>query len=99
MVENFYSYKNFCGLIPLKFVKLNKEVFNMFIDARLEKLENLYDKYDSAITKKEKRLVLNEILEIDPTDIDSMHRLVDLLPEKQQLDALLKLKEDAWQIN
>lgn len=63
MVENFYSYKNFCGLIPLKFIKLNKEVFNMFIDARLEKLENLYDKYDSAITKKEKRLVLNEILE------------------------------------
>ena len=70
----------------------------MFDDARLEKLENLYDKYDSAITKSEKRLVLNEILEINPTDIDSMHRLVDLLPEKQQLDALLKLKEDAWQI-
>ena len=69
----------------------------MFDDARLEKLENLYDKYDSAITKKEKRLVLNEILEINPTDIDSMHRLVDLLPEKQQLDALLKLKEDARQ--
>ena len=70
----------------------------MFDDARLEKLENLYDKYDSAITKSEKRLILNEILEINPTDIDSMHRLVDLLPEKQQLDALLKLKEDAWQI-
>ena len=63
----------------------------MFDDARLEKLENLYDKYDSAITKSEKRLALKEILEIDPTDIDSMHRLVDLLPEKQQLDALLKL--------
>ena len=46
MVGNFYSYKNFCGLMPLKFIKLNKEVFNMFIDARLEKLENLYDKYD-----------------------------------------------------
>ena len=95
MVGNFYSYKNFCGLMPLKFIKLNKEVFNMFDDARLE---NLYDKYDSALTKSEKRLVLNEILEINPTDIDSMHRLVDLLPEKQQLDALLKLKEDAWQI-
>ncbi len=67
-------------------------------DARLEKLENLYDKYDSATTKSEKRRFLNEILEINPTDIDSMHRLVDLLPEKQQLDALLKLKEDAWQI-
>lgn len=70
----------------------------MFDDATLEKLENLYDKYDSATTKSEKRLVLNKILEINPTDIDSMHRLVDLLPEKQQLDALLKLKEDAWQI-
>ena len=70
----------------------------MFDDARLEKLENLYDEYDSATTKSEKRRVLNEILEINPTDIDTMHRLVDLLPEKQQLDALLKLKEDAWQI-
>ena len=28
----------------------------MFDDARLEKLENLYDKYDSAITKSEKGL-------------------------------------------
>ena len=36
----------------------------MFDDARLEKLENLYDKYDSAITKSEKMHVLNEILEI-----------------------------------
>ena len=70
----------------------------MFDDATLEKLEKLYYKYDSAITKGEKRRALNEILEINPTDIDSMHRLVDLLPEKQQLDALLKLKEDAWQI-
>ena len=70
----------------------------MFDDERLEKLEHLYDKYDSATTKSEKRQALNEILEINPTDIDSMHRLVDLLPEKQQLDALLKLKEDAWQI-
>ena len=93
MVRDFYSYKNFCGLMPLKFIKLNKEVFDMFDDVILEKLENLYDKYDSAITKSEKRRVL-----INPTDIDSMHRLVDLLPEKQQLDALLKLKEDAWQI-
>ena len=84
--------------MPLKFIKLNKGVFDMFDDAILEKLENLYDKYDSAISKSEKRRVLNEILEINPTDIDSMHRLVDLLPEKQQLDALLKLKEDAWQI-
>ena len=66
MVKDFYSYKNFCGLISLKFIKLNNEVFNMFDDARLEKLENLYDKYDSAITKSEKRLVLNEILEINP---------------------------------
>ena len=98
MVRDFYSYKNFCGLAPLKFIELNKEVFDMFDDARLEELENLYDKYDSATTKSEKRRVLNEILEINPTDIDSMHRLVDLLPEKQQLDALLKLKEDAWQI-
>ena len=70
----------------------------MFDDATLEELEKLYYKYDSAITKGEKRRALNEILEINPTDIDSMHRLVDLLPEKQQLDALLKLKEDAWQI-
>lgn len=70
----------------------------MFDDARQEKLENLYDIYDSATIKSEKRRALNEILEINPTDIDSMHRLVDLLPEKQQLDALLKLKEDAWQI-
>ena len=98
MIKDFYSYKNSCGLVPLKFIELNKEVFDMFDDARLEKLENLYDKYDSATTKSEKRRVLNEILEINPTDIDSMHRLVDLLPEKQQLDALLKLKEDAWQI-
>ena len=37
--QDFYSYKNFCGLLPLKFIKLNKEVFNMFDDARLEKLE------------------------------------------------------------
>ena len=51
MVRDFYSYKNFCGLMPLKFIKLKNEVFNMFDDARLEKLENLYDKYDSAITK------------------------------------------------
>lgn len=95
MVRDFYSYKSFCGLVPLKFIELNKEAFDMFDDARLE---NLYDKYDTATTKNEKRRVLNEILEINPTDIDSMHRLVDLLPEKQQLDALLKLKEDAWQI-
>ncbi len=98
MVRDFYSHKNFCGLAPLKFIELNKEVFDMFDDARLEKLENLYVKYDSATTKSEKRRVLIEILEINPTDIDSMHRLVDLLPEKQQLDALLKLKEDALQI-
>ena len=70
----------------------------MFDDATLEKLEKLYCEYDSATTKGEKRRALNEILEINPNDIDSMHRLVDLLPEKQQLDALLKLKEDAWQI-
>lgn len=70
----------------------------MFDDATLEKLEKLYYEYDSATTKGEKRRALNEILEINPTDIDSMHRLVDLLPEKQQLDALLRLKEDAWQI-
>ena len=70
----------------------------MFDDARLDKLENLYDEYNSATTKSEKRRVLNEILEINPTDIDTMHLMVDLLPEKQQLDALLKLKEDAWQI-
>ena len=94
----FCSYKNFCGLVSLKSIELNKEVFDMFDDATLEKLEKLYYKYDSAITKGEKRRALNEILEINPTDIDSMHRLVDLLPEKQQLDALLKLKEDAWQI-
>ena len=94
----FCSYKNFCGLVSLKYIELNKEVFDMFDDATLEKLEKLYYKYDSAITKGEKRRALNEILEINPTDIDSMHRLVDLLPEKQQLDALLKLKEDAWQI-
>ena len=98
MSRDFYFYKNFCGSVPLKFIELNKEEFDMFDDARLEKLENLYDKYDSATTKSEKRRVLIEILEINPTDIDSMHRLVDLLPEKQQLDALLKLKEDAWQI-
>ena len=98
LTEMFYSYKNFSCLVQLKFIELNKEVFDMFDDARQEKLENLYNKYDSATTKNEKRRFLNEILEIDPTDIDSMHRLVDLLPEKQQLDALLKLKEDAWQI-
>lgn len=98
LAEMFCSRKNFCGLVPLKFIELKKEVFDMFDDARLEKLEDLYDKYDSATTKSEKRRILNEILEINPTDIDSMHRLVDLLPEKQQLDALLKLKEDAWQV-
>lgn len=98
MVRDFYSYKNFCSLLPPKFIKLNKEAFDMFDDAKLEKLENLYNEYDSATTKSEKRRALNEILEINPTDIDSMHRLVDLLPEKQQLDALLKLKQDAWQI-
>ena len=49
----FCSYKNFCGLVSLKSIELNKEVFDMFDDATLEKLEKLYYKYDSAITKGE----------------------------------------------
>jgi hypothetical protein len=38
MVRDFCSYKNFCGLVPLKIIELNKEVFAMFDDARLEKI-------------------------------------------------------------
>ena len=80
MIRDFYSYKNFCGSVPLKFIELNKEVLDMFDDARLEKLENLYDKYDSATTKSEKRRVLNEILEIKPeyVTIDSEFDISEL---------------------
>ena len=61
-------------------------------------LIELYDKYDAAKTKKEKRIILQEILNIDQNDIDSMHRLIDLLPEKKQMEALLELKPKAFAI-
>ena len=64
----------------------------MFDDARVEKLENLYNKYDSATTKSEKRRVLNEILEINPVveDYCYAYRLNDKLTHDELKD---KIKE------
>lgn len=47
-------------------------------------LEILYALYDNATSKADKKHYLNKILEIRPDDIDSMHRLIDLLPTNKQ---------------
>lgn len=61
-------------------------------------LEILYALYDNATSKAEKKHYLNKILEINPNDIDSMHRLIDLLPANKQLDELLKLKDKCFDL-
>lgn len=63
-----------------------------------DELETLYDKYDASISKTERRKILEEILFLCPDDIDSMHRLVDLLPKNKQLEALLELKDKGLEI-
>lgn len=60
-----------------------------------ERLERLYDEYDASHDRKERKRILEEILSVDPNDVDAMHRLVDLLPKGKQEEALLELKDKA----
>lgn len=61
-------------------------------------LFDLYDDYDACKDRKQRKAILEQILQLDPDDVDSMHRLIDYLPKKSQMEALLELKEKAVKI-